>query len=93
MTILVAGDQDATENQDEQLIEIPEELQYKATEEDEERFFLMYHMAFQPSEADALNPPYRKWLIMRFVTQKKLEQEAMERQRLISQIGPNLTVK
>jgi hypothetical protein len=71
----------------------PLETDYKATEEDEERFFLMYHMNFQPSEAEKIAPKYRKWLIMRFIAQKNLEQEAMERQRLMRQIGPNLQGK
>jgi hypothetical protein len=69
-----------------------EVIQFTATEEDEERFFLMYHLNFQPSEVEALKPEYRKWLIMRFVAQKNLEQEAMQRQRLMQQLGPNLKV-
>jgi len=67
-----------------------EELKYKATEEDEERFFLMYHMSFQPSEAEALSADYRKWLITRFMGQKAMEKEMMERHRLMSQIGPSI---
>lgn len=69
-----------------------DELTYAATEEDEERFFLMYHMDFQPSEVEALKPDYRKWLIARFIAQKNLEQEAMQRQKLMQQIGPSLKV-
>lgn len=67
--------------------------EYQATEEDEERFFLMYHLNFQPSEVEKISPKYRKWLIMRFIAQKKLEQEAVERHRLMSQIAPNLGVQ
>lgn len=67
-----------------------EELKYQATEQDEERFFLMYHMNFQPSEAERLDPDYRKWLIARFVAQKSMEREAMERNRLMSQIAPSI---
>lgn len=67
-----------------------EELAYKATEADEERFFLMYHMNFQPSETEALSDDYRKWLIARFMAQKSMEKEMMERHRLLSQIGPSL---
>jgi hypothetical protein len=37
-----------------------------------------------------LSPDYRKWLIARFVAQKNLEREAVERHRLMHAIGPNL---
>jgi hypothetical protein len=67
-------------------------VDYKATEEDEERFFLMYHMNFQPSEAEGLNVNYRKWLIARFVAQKNMEREMVERHRIMQQISPNLKV-
>jgi len=67
-----------------------EELNYNATEDDEEKFFLMYHMNFQPSEVDKLSNDYRKWIIVRFVAQKNLEREAMERHRIMSQIAPNI---
>lgn len=67
-----------------------EELNYNATEDDEEKFFLMYHMNFQPSEVDKLSNDYRKWIIARFVAQKNLEREAMERHRIMSQIAPNI---
>jgi hypothetical protein len=67
-----------------------EDLKYQATEEDEERFFLMYHMSFQPSETEALSADYRKWLIARFMGQKAMEKEMMERHRLMSQLGPQI---
>ena len=67
-----------------------EELKYQATEKDEECFFLMYHMNMQPSEAIALDEDYRKWLLARFMAQKSMEKEMMERHRLMSQIGPSL---
>ncbi len=86
--IILPGSEEAQNEQQEQ--EAPEGLNYNANEEDEERFFLMYHLNFQPSEVEKLKPEYRKWLIMRFVAQKKLEQEAMDRHRLMQQIGPNL---
>lgn len=73
--------------------ETSEELKYQATEEDEERFFLMYHMNFQPSEAEALSADYRKWIIARFMAQKSMEKEMMERHRLMNQIGPSMTNK
>lgn len=67
-----------------------EGLNYNATEDDEEKFFLMYHMNFQPSEVDKLSNDYRKWIIARFVAQKNLEREAMERHRIMSEIAPNI---
>lgn len=70
-----------------------ETLKYNATEDDEEKFFLMYHMDFQPSEVEKLNPDYRKWLIARFVAQKNMEREAMERHALMSQIAPTIKAR
>ena len=70
-----------------------EALRYNATEDDEEKFFLMYHMDFQPSEVDKLNSDYRKWLIARFVAQKNMEREAMERHALMSQIAPTIKAR
>lgn len=67
-----------------------EEIKYEPTEADEERFFLMYHMNFQPSETESLSDDYRKWLIARFMGQKAMEKEMMERHRLMSQIGPSI---
>jgi hypothetical protein len=81
--ILPEDDNQKSENQS-------EELNYNATEDDEEKFFLMYHMNFQPSEVDKLSNDYRKWIIARFVAQKNLEREAMERHRIMSQIAPNI---
>ena len=69
-----------------------EELKYQATEKDEERFFLMYHMNFQPSETEVLSDDYRKWLIARFVAQKSIEKEMMARHQLMNQIGPSLKI-
>lgn len=83
---------DGVENENEEQVLDQQGVEYKATEEDEERFFLMYHLNFQPSEVEKLSPPYRKWLIMRFIAQKNLEQEAMQRQKLMQQIGPSLKV-
>lgn len=81
--ILLPNDDNKKENEQ-------EEINYNATEQDEENFFLMYHMNFQPSEAAKLDPDYRKWIIARFVAQKGMEREAMERHRIMSQIAPNL---
>jgi len=85
--IIVPGDNEAEEEGQEL-----EALTYKATEDDEERFFLMYHMHFQPSEVEQIAPDYRKWLITRFMVQKKMEQEMMERQRIMANIGTSLKV-
>jgi len=74
------------ESQEEQKIQI----NYQATEEDEEKFFLMYHLKFQPSETDKLDPERRKWILARFMAQKEMEREAMEQHRLMAQIGPSL---
>lgn len=67
-----------------------EKINYTPTERDEQEFFIMYHMNMQPSEVKALSNDYLKWVIARFIAQKQLEQEAMERHRLMSAIGPNL---
>lgn len=66
-----------------------EELKYQATEKDEECFFLMYHMNMQPSEVLGLDEDYRKWLLARFVAQKSMEKEMMERHKLMNQINLN----
>jgi hypothetical protein len=66
-------------------------INYDATEEDEEKFFLMYHMNLQVSEVDNMDPERRKWIIARFVAQRNMEREVAERHRLMSQIGPSLT--
>jgi len=47
----------------------------------EEQFFLMYHLHIQPSEIDAMPPFTRKWLIQRFIHQKKVEKEIMDQMR------------
>lgn len=92
MTILLPDGVENTPEETNEISSTPAAPEYKPTEEDEERFFLMYHMNFQPSEVDALAPSYRKWLIMRFIGQKHMEQEQVQRQRLMQQIGPNLKV-
>lgn len=70
-----------------------EELKYQPTEVDEECFFLMYHMNMAPSEAQKMDVDYRKWVIHRFMIQKHMEKEMMERHRLMNQIGGNLRTK
>lgn len=74
----------------EQPEEQEEELKYQATEVDEEVFICIYHLHMQPSEATSLDPDYRKWIIARFLAQKQMERELMERHRMMSQIMPNL---
>jgi hypothetical protein len=69
-----------------------EELKYEATEEDEEKFFLMYHLNWSPSECDALSEDRRKWILARFVGQKQMEREAMQQMRIREQVMPNLKV-
>lgn len=77
---------DSTDDDDDDTIKV----NYKATDVDEECFFLMYHMQFQPSEAKNLDPEYRKWLLARFMAQKNMEQEASARHQIMNQIGPDL---
>ncbi len=68
---------DSDENQ-------PEEINYEATEKDEESFFLTYFMHIQPSECDALSDDKRKWLLARFAAQKQMEREMMMQQKIAS---------
>jgi hypothetical protein len=86
MTNIILPNENNDQNEESQV----EEINYNATEDDEEKFFLIYHMNIQPSEAEKISPDYRKWLIARFVAQKNMEREAMERHRLMSQIAPNI---
>lgn len=85
--IIITG-QDAKPEDEKAQVQV--EISYEATEEDEERFFLMYHLNFQPSEVEKLKTDYRRWLIARYMTQKKMEQEMMQRQRLMQTIGHDL---
>jgi hypothetical protein len=65
------------------------ELTYEATEADEEKFFLMYHLNWSPSEIDAIPEDRRQWIIARFVGQKNMEKEAMAQMRMAQQLGSN----
>lgn len=73
-----------------------EEINYQATEDDEEKFFLMYHMNIQPSETDRLDPDRRKWIIARFMHQRQMEKEVVDQMRIRQQIAqgqmPNFRV-
>jgi hypothetical protein len=82
--LIIAGGENETSD------EHQHELTYQATEEDEEKFFLIYHMHVQPSEADALPQDRRQWLIARFVAQKNMEREMMQQARIAQQVLPNL---
>lgn len=66
--------------------------QYQASEQDEECFFLMYHMQLQPSEAYGLETDHRKWIIGRMLVQKQMEREMMQQQEIARRIGPNLKI-
>lgn len=70
-----------------------EVLKYEATEKDDQEFFLMYHMNFQLSEVRSMTEDYRKWIIMKFITQKRMEDEMMKQQRLMQHIGPTLGIQ
>lgn len=84
------------ESSKEEQPENEEELKYRATEEDEEKFFLMYHMNMQPSEVDRLDPDRRKWILQRFIAQRQMEKEVMDQMRIRQQIAagqmPNFRV-
>lgn len=45
----------------------------------EEIFFFMYHMNIPKKDVLELEPEERKWIISRFVEQKRKENEDMER--------------
>ena len=61
------------------IIETPESNDQE--EKLEEEFFLIYHMHISPSEAETMSLEKRKWLIERYITQKKMEKEVMEQMR------------
>ena len=65
-------------------------ITYKAKEKDEECFFLMYHLNMQPSEAYGLKDDHRQWIVARFIAQKNMEKEAIQRHQLMAQLGPDL---
>lgn len=69
------------------------ELKYKATEEDEEKFFLMYHLNWSPDDVDGLTEDRRKWILARFIGQKQMERETMQQMQIRDQIGPNMRVR
>ena len=64
-----------------------QELKYKATELDEKKFFLMYHLNWAPSEVDGLSEDRIDWLIARFIGQKKVEKEMFQSMQIAQQLG------
>jgi len=66
--------------------EEPADLQEELLEEE---FFLIYHLHMQPSEVTALEPDKRRWLISRFIHQKKCEKELMDHMRRGSVLTPD----
>ena len=83
MSEIILPDSTNTEEQKQE----QEELKYQATEKDEECFVLIYHLNMAPSEAYGLGEDHRKWILARFVMQKQMEREMMERQKLMHRIG------
>ena len=53
------------------------EINYEATDKDEECFFLMYHMNQNVEAVYNLPDERRRWMIGRFIAQKKSEEEMM----------------
>jgi hypothetical protein len=80
--------EDQEQTQDEENVK-EVEINYPATERDEECFFLMYHMGMAPSEAYALKDDHRRWLMARFIGQKQMEREMVERNRLAQAVMAN----
>ena len=68
------------------------QITYKPTEKDEECFFLIYNLNIQPSEAYGLKDDHRQWMVARFMAQKNMEREAIQRHQLMNQIGGGLRV-
>lgn len=83
--IITGGDADETPQAKSQLEE--REKDFEPSEADEERFFLMYNMNFQPSEVENLKNDYRRWLIGRFIHQKKMEQAMMQEAQIRNRIA------
>lgn len=63
---------------------------YEATQEDEEKFLLMYWLHFSLSEADACDQERRRWLLGRFMAQKNMERQVMANNALLQRIGPEI---
>lgn len=53
----------------------------------EEIFFFMYHMHIAKKDVLDLDPEERKWMINRFVEQKKRENEEIERAKAKAKSG------
>jgi len=67
-------------------------VNYEPTQEDEEKFLLMYFLNVQPSEVDfdLKDEERRRWVIGRFMMQKQMEQQAMMERRATMQLAQGL---
>lgn len=67
-------------------------VNYEPTQEDEEKFMLMYFLHVQPSEIDfdLKDEERRRWVLGRFMMQKQMEQQAMMERRSAMQIAQGL---
>jgi len=67
-------------------------VNYEPTQEDEEKFLLMYFLNVQPSEIDfnLKDEERRRWVIGRFMMQKQMEQQAMAERRATMQMAQGL---
>ena len=85
-----------TEEESEDMVQeetVKIKINYKATQEDEEKFLLMYHLHMQPSETDGLDPDRRRWILARFMQQMKYEQQAFMDQQMNQQIAATIDPK
>lgn len=88
MSEIIVPEGYSSEEEDVQEIKI----NYNATEEDEEKFQLLYHLNIQPSEIDfdLTDVERRRWVFARFMAQKKMEQEMMMEHRRAAAIAQGI---
>jgi hypothetical protein len=67
-------------------------VNYEPSQEDEEKFMLMYFLHVQPSEIDfdLKDEERRRWVLGRFMMQKQMEQQAMAERRATMQLAQGL---
>lgn len=65
----------------------PIEINYTATEADEEKFLLMYHMKLGVADVDSLDDDRRRWILARFMGQKQMEREAYEQHAMMQALN------
>lgn len=67
-------------------------VNYEPTQDDEEKFMLMYFLHVQPSEIDfdLKDVERRRWVLGRFMMQKQMEQQAMSERRAAMSIAQGL---